>query len=406
MKKTLTIFSVVLFMSLIVVPAAQAQENFGTWSGPSVSLFSPEELDNLLAPIALYPDPLIAQILPASTFMNQIKEATLFVRQYGVRPDIEPQDWAPNIKAVSHYPEILFMMDRRYEWTTSLGQAFSNQEGAVMDAIQRLRAEALAEGNLISTPQQQVIVDQGIIRIIPATPDFIYVPTYDPQVVYVETPPPDSSFIFFGSGFAIGFWLGRDFEWHNHHIEDHDLHRREWTERTQPHIRDWDEIHGHRHHSEIPPNYWGRHHEFPRNREEIHHKEQIRRDRTDRSGEENLHGFRPSRIGRPWWTRPRSHAPERFGNMKVHRGRVLKPRKLESQTGYGGYRNRRQISRHYAGRRHRSVHMQRFNRADSPSRFPSALGRRVIKRPARRSPPRRAQQKRVVRREYGRYHRR
>lgn len=118
----------------------------------SDALFSTEELEDLLAPIALYPDPLIAQALPAATFVDQISDAARYLSQEGKYARIDQQPWDVSVKAVAHYPELLFMMDRKYEWTVSLGQAFLNQREDVMNAIQLLRRDALDAGNLLSTP--------------------------------------------------------------------------------------------------------------------------------------------------------------------------------------------------------------------------------------------------------------
>ena len=134
------------------------------------SLFSPDELDDILAPIALYPDPLIAQILPAATFIDQIDEATRYFRQYGNSARIDDKPWDVSVKAIAHYPTVLFMMDQKYDWTVSLGQAYINQQQEVMDSIQRLRASAQAAGNLESTPEQQVVIEDDTIMIDPRNP--------------------------------------------------------------------------------------------------------------------------------------------------------------------------------------------------------------------------------------------
>ena len=168
MKKILiTIQAVMIVLLLATGYSARAEsypdETAGTIiEQPGETLFTPDELDELLAPIALYPDPLIAQMLPAATFVDQIDEAARYIRQYGKDAQIDDQPWDISVKAVTHYPEVLFMMDSKYDWTVSLGQAFINQQQDVMDAIQRLRAEAEAAGNLVSSAQQQVINQEWI----------------------------------------------------------------------------------------------------------------------------------------------------------------------------------------------------------------------------------------------------
>jgi hypothetical protein len=118
------------------------------------------------------------------------------------------------VKSLVRYPDVLKWMDRNLEWTTAVGEAFLDQPADVMNSIQGLRAEALAAGNLINTPQQQVVQEEAVIRIVPAQPDVIYVPQYDPEVVYVQ---PYSQYfgplLTFGAGFAVGSWLNYDCDW-------------------------------------------------------------------------------------------------------------------------------------------------------------------------------------------------
>jgi hypothetical protein len=175
------------------------------------------QLDQLLGPIALYPDPLIAQILPASTFPTQIVLADRYVSGGGDPNQIDQQPWDPSVQALARYPGVLKWMDDNLNWTTDLGQAFINQQPDVMVSIQRLRTSASKVGNLQSTPQQQVVNDGGEIEIVPADPQVIYVPVYQPDQVYYQTcygPP----FITFGIGFPIGLWLDCDFDWGRHNL--------------------------------------------------------------------------------------------------------------------------------------------------------------------------------------------
>ena len=111
------------------------------------------------------------------------------------------------------------MLDDNLAWTTDVGQAFINQPADVMDSVQRLRAQAQAMGNLLSTPQQTVVVDDGIIEIVPAAPQVIYVPVYQPEVVYVQRPPaPGRFYVSFGAGLVVGAWLNHDCDWHAHEV--------------------------------------------------------------------------------------------------------------------------------------------------------------------------------------------
>jgi hypothetical protein len=186
---------------------------------PVVLLRSAAELDTMLAPIALYPDPLLAQLLPAATLPEQVVLADRYLREGGDVNQVDAQPWDNSLKALARYPATLRMLDDNLAWTTDLGQAFLNQPGDVMDSVQRLRAQARAMGNLISTPQQTVLVDNGIIEIVPAAPQVIYVPVYQPDVVYVRPPPaPGRLYVSFGAGLVVGAWLNHDCDWHAHDV--------------------------------------------------------------------------------------------------------------------------------------------------------------------------------------------
>ena len=191
-----------------------------TAAPPPMTAYQPmagQQLDQLLGPIALYPDPLIAQILPASTLPTQIVLADRYVSGGGDPNQIDQQPWDPSVQALARYPSVLKWMDDNLNWTTDLGQAFINQQQDVMVSIQRLRTSASNVGNLQSTPQQQVVTDGGEIEIVPADPQVIYVPVYQPDQVYYQTCY-GSPFITFGIGFPIGLWLDCDFDWGRHNI--------------------------------------------------------------------------------------------------------------------------------------------------------------------------------------------
>ena len=157
---------------------------------PAQPAFSQQELDQMLAPIALYPDPLLSQILMASTYPLEVVEAARWSRSNpSLRGDaavkaIERQDWDPSVKSLVAFPQILQMMDEKLDWTERLGDAFLAQESQVMDTVQGLRQRAYAAGNLTSTDQIRVEQQGQTITVEPANPDLIYVPYYDPTVVY------------------------------------------------------------------------------------------------------------------------------------------------------------------------------------------------------------------------------
>ncbi|HWF18571.1 MAG TPA: DUF3300 domain-containing protein [Verrucomicrobiae bacterium] len=224
-------FSIVV-SSLVIAGAIQvgAQNYYPTAApppAPSGQVFAGAQLDQLLGPIALYPDPLIAQILSAATQPSQIAVAANYVNSGGDPNQIDAQPWDTSVKAVAHVPQVLQLLDGNLQWTAELGQAFANQPTDVMNSVQRLRAEAMQQGNLQNNQYDTVENDNGEIEIVPTNPDTIYVPQYDPGLVYYQ---PGVSFGW-GLGFGIGPWLDFDFDWGHHHIV-------EW-DRDHPRPGDW-----------------------------------------------------------------------------------------------------------------------------------------------------------------------
>ncbi|MGH9685356.1 MAG: DUF3300 domain-containing protein [Candidatus Acidiferrales bacterium] len=200
--------------------------------------YTADQLDNLLAPIALYPDPLLAQVLPASTFPDQIDAAARYVRSYG-QNGVDDQPWDVSVKSVAHYPTVLDMMDSKLDWTTAVGQAYVNQSTDVMTSVQRLRSMAQSQGNLASTPQQQVVDSGGYIQIWPAQPQYIYVPVYDPAIVYYRRPAWGYA-VAFGAGFAIGAWLNYDCDWRGRRVYYQGWGGRDdngWVRRSRPYVQ-------------------------------------------------------------------------------------------------------------------------------------------------------------------------
>jgi Protein of unknown function (DUF3300) len=179
--------------------------------GPAYENFSPEQLDNLLSPIALYPDPLLAQLFVAATFPDQVEEAARYVRAYG-QNGVDEQNWDVSVRAIAHYPTVVEMMADKIDWTTSVGQAYVNQSTDVAASVQHLRHMARDAGNLASSPQEEVIEHDNYIAISPYQPEYIYVPVYDPAICYYRRPYWGPA-ITFGVGFPIGAWLNLDFRW-------------------------------------------------------------------------------------------------------------------------------------------------------------------------------------------------
>lgn len=179
--------------------------------GPAYENYSPEQLDNLLSPVALYPDPLLAQLFVAATFPDQVEEAARYVRAYG-QNGVDEQNWDVSVRAIAHYPTVVEMMADKIDWTTSVGQAYENQSTDVAASVQHLRHMARDAGNLASSPQEEIIEHDNYIAISPYQPEYIYVPIYDPAICYFRRPYWGPA-ITFGAGFPIGAWLNLDFRW-------------------------------------------------------------------------------------------------------------------------------------------------------------------------------------------------
>jgi hypothetical protein len=212
-----------------VVTAGRAQDAAAEEPVPfAPTLLTPDQLDQLLGPIALYPDALIALILPAATVPADIVLAARHVRSHpNDLSQIEHRAWDDSVKSLARYPDVLKWMDDNLAWTKQVGEAFLEQPAEVMKSIQRLRVRAHAAGTLVDTPQQQVVVEPPILRIIPAQPDVIYVPRYDPAVVFIDRPIyyVPRPVVTFGLGYRVGPWLAYDCDWARHSIWIGDRHR-------------------------------------------------------------------------------------------------------------------------------------------------------------------------------------
>jgi hypothetical protein len=186
-----------------------------------VQVSSDDQLQQLVAPIALYPDPLLADILPASTFPDQIQTAAQWVQDNPAAADdvVTQQPWDPSVQALAHYPAVLAYMASQIEWTQSLGSAITNEQPDVMATIQDLRTQAMNQGNLVTTSEQVIVNDGDTISIQPADPAVICVPAYDPYLVYH-----DSVAITFGPRFVTGVWLVHGFNWRDHYLFHGDWH--------------------------------------------------------------------------------------------------------------------------------------------------------------------------------------
>jgi hypothetical protein len=228
-----------LFSLLLVLMGAFAQNVPPAEGNPT---FSQQELDQMLAPIALYPDSLLSQILMAATYPLEVVQAARWSRANPtLKGDaavqaVDSQNWDPSIKSLVAFPQVLQTLDQKIEWTERLGDAFLAQQSQVMDTVQKLRQKALAAGNLSSNAQIQVTQSDDSIEVAATNPDVVYVPYYDPSVVYGSWWWPDYPPVYWApwygygwyGGFAwgIGIGIGVDFfygswDWRNHRIYGH-----------------------------------------------------------------------------------------------------------------------------------------------------------------------------------------
>jgi hypothetical protein len=217
--------TLVLHLSSPIVSHAQPAGQPATAQAETAQTFNTEQLDALLAPIALYPDPLLTQTLMASTFPLQIVQAARWVEDPNnkalsgdaLTKALESQPWDPSVKSLVPFPQVLARMNGNLDWTQQLGYSVADQQAAVMDSIQRLRRQAQSAGSLQSTPQQVVRSEAQTIIIEPAQPDVVYVPSYNPTAVYGTWPypayppvymPPPAAYYPLGGALATGLAFG------------------------------------------------------------------------------------------------------------------------------------------------------------------------------------------------------
>jgi hypothetical protein len=198
-----------LFAALVIAPIGRAQD------AAQPASFKKEEIEQLVAPIALYPDALVAQILMASTYPLEIVSAARWskanpnVKDKALEDAMQKQTWDPSVKSLTAFPSVLAMMNDKLDMTQKLGDAFLGQQKEVMGAVQRLRAQALKAGNLKSSKEQKVTTEQQgtttIIKIEPADPQVVYVPVYNPTVVYGPWPyPAYPPYYYYPPGYSAG----------------------------------------------------------------------------------------------------------------------------------------------------------------------------------------------------------
>jgi hypothetical protein len=215
------------------LPAARAQETTSS-DQPAAANLPPDQLDSLVAPIALYPDPLLSQTLVASTYPLEVIQLQQWLGQHKDLKDqaladaVQKQDWDPSIQALAALPDVVKQLADNIKWTTDLGNALLAQEADVMAAVQRMRHKAQAAGNLKSTDQAKVetqtVEDKQVIVIESTNPEVVYVPSYNPSYVYgagvypyppIAYPPyyAGGLLLSFGVGVAMGAFWGGGYGW-------------------------------------------------------------------------------------------------------------------------------------------------------------------------------------------------
>jgi hypothetical protein len=240
-------FSMLFVAAALSLPAI-AQETGAASGEPQVVLEPPgqpeqaqvleaDQLEELVGPIALYPDDLVAIVLPAATYPLQVAQAARFLEDREQNPALEPDsDWDDSVVALLNYPQVLALMNDDLDWTWRLGNAVLNQQDDVVQAIGSFREQAYAAGNLKTDEHQNVIVDEDVIEIQPADPEVIYVPYYEPsRVVVVQAAPayfyypyayplyyyPYPATYAFSTGFFWGVSTAFTIGWHSHHLHVH-----------------------------------------------------------------------------------------------------------------------------------------------------------------------------------------
>ncbi|NJD55640.1 MAG: DUF3300 domain-containing protein [Nitrospirae bacterium] len=195
-----------LMFMLAVPPGAFSQQ-----TDQKQKVFKQEELDQIVAPIALYPDSLLTQILMASTYPLEVVEASRWAKKNkelkgdALTKALEAQPWDPSVKSLVNFPQVLDMMNEKLDWTQKMGDAFLAQQKDVMDTIQKLRHKAQESGNLQTTKEQVVKVEKEVIIIESASPQVVYVPAYNPTVVYGAWPyPAYPPYSYYPPGYVAG----------------------------------------------------------------------------------------------------------------------------------------------------------------------------------------------------------
>jgi len=351
---TIGLFIIFFFVFCCVL---SPQKIFARDSGAVESFenYSPEELSQMLAPIALYPDALLSQVLMASTYPIEVIEADRWIRKnQGVKGDaldrvLRDKDWDPSIKAICHFPSILALMSERITETTHLGNAFLAQEAEVMDIVQELRTRAYETGSLVTGTRLKVIVDNETILIVSADSRIIHVPYYDPYYVYGRWLYPAYPPYYWGparAGVGISYWPGfyfgfsfgtwTYFDWHHHHVYINAHNRPGFVRKNR-----WKARHGRWHHA-------------PRHRRGVAYKNKVTAEKYRRHPN-HVRNFRHDNRG---FSEPRGK--KRFQRNDGRTGITHKFKERQRVNRYPQAHARIRQDRQKPGRENRSSQMRQY----------------------------------------------
>lgn len=224
---TTSLFTIIAVVSFCGSAHAQTQPGGAEEGAVTLTL---KQLENLVAPVALYPDVLLDLVLDASRYPKAIVQAGDWLSNHKGKPDPK---WPKSVQSLVQFPSVITMLDDRLSWATRLGAAYQNQGPELRKAIQEVRRNAKAAGTLVSNDKQTVETEQGQIEIVPTETNIIYVPTYDPSLIYASPSAIAAPLISFGAGVALGATLEHNYDWnhywdnyawYHHHYYDHIAH--------------------------------------------------------------------------------------------------------------------------------------------------------------------------------------
>ena len=244
-RRALPLILVALAALIARLACAAEEAPDGTPAAAQTAKFSPAQIEQLVAPIALYPDGLAVQVLIAATYPLEVVEAARWrtknasLKGEALDQALESQDWDPSVESLTRFPDLLQRMSDNLDWTKDLGDAFLDQKDEVLDTVQRMRAKAYESGALKTTKEQvvtrEIVKEKEIIRVEPADPQVVYVPTYSPDAVYGPPPTPyypamtgyppgyvaTASLLSFGAGMAVGAAVWGDCDWGHNEVNNY-----------------------------------------------------------------------------------------------------------------------------------------------------------------------------------------